>query len=128
VSRCDAELCPHWTGQGCICDVLDLQRDGTATRTLVSEGHLRPDHEDCECVKRTDVSPSPPYARHLMTFEATPREVNFLPSRDEFWFLSRCICGHDIAAGPYPQTMKAVEEHLQDGGLLPGATATERKD
>ena len=24
--RCEAELCPNWTGQGCICEVLDLDR------------------------------------------------------------------------------------------------------
>lgn len=23
---CDAELCPYWTGQGCICEVIDLPR------------------------------------------------------------------------------------------------------
>ena len=23
-SRCDAEMCPYWTGQGCICEVFDL--------------------------------------------------------------------------------------------------------
>ena len=22
--RCDAELCPRWTGQGCICAVMDM--------------------------------------------------------------------------------------------------------
>ena len=24
-AACDAELCPNWTGQGCICDVLGLR-------------------------------------------------------------------------------------------------------
>jgi hypothetical protein len=27
VSRCDAELCDHWTGQGCACEVLGIDRD-----------------------------------------------------------------------------------------------------
>jgi hypothetical protein len=26
MSGCDAELCANWTGQGCICEVLDLPR------------------------------------------------------------------------------------------------------
>lgn len=25
-SRCDAEMCPNWTGHGCICEVMDLDR------------------------------------------------------------------------------------------------------
>lgn len=28
MNRCDAELCPNWTGQGCICEVLDLPAPG----------------------------------------------------------------------------------------------------
>ncbi|XBB66841.1 hypothetical protein ABFU82_22455 [Nocardioides sp. WV_118_6] len=26
MGSCDAELCPHWTGHGCICDVMGLER------------------------------------------------------------------------------------------------------
>jgi hypothetical protein len=25
--RCEAELCRNWTGQGCICEVMDLDPD-----------------------------------------------------------------------------------------------------
>jgi hypothetical protein len=25
-ARCDAESCPHWTGHGCVCEVMDLPR------------------------------------------------------------------------------------------------------
>jgi len=27
MSRCEAELCRNWTGQGCICMVLDIEPD-----------------------------------------------------------------------------------------------------
>jgi len=27
MSTCDAELCPNWTGHGCICEVLDLPKE-----------------------------------------------------------------------------------------------------
>jgi hypothetical protein len=26
VSRCDAEMCQHWTGHGCACEVFDIER------------------------------------------------------------------------------------------------------
>lgn len=26
MADCDAELCEHWTGQGCVCAVLDIER------------------------------------------------------------------------------------------------------
>ena len=25
--RCDAEMCPFWTGHGCACDVLDIDEE-----------------------------------------------------------------------------------------------------
>jgi hypothetical protein len=41
--RCDAELCSYWTGQGCICAVMDLPRcicSGDQTGESIDE---RPD-------------------------------------------------------------------------------------
>jgi hypothetical protein len=26
MSRCDQELCPQWTGSGCVCEVLDIEQ------------------------------------------------------------------------------------------------------
>lgn len=27
MSRCEAEMCRNWTGHGCICEVMDIERD-----------------------------------------------------------------------------------------------------
>ena len=27
MSRCDAELCQYWTGQGCICEAMGIEPD-----------------------------------------------------------------------------------------------------
>jgi hypothetical protein len=65
---------------------------------------------------RADVSESPPYCRHLMTLEAVPDD-ELAPEVTGYWFLSRCICGHDIAAGPLAKTITAIGVHLVDADL-----------
>ncbi len=39
--NCDAEMCENWTGQGCICAVLDLPRSAS---TCSACGHVMDDH------------------------------------------------------------------------------------
>jgi hypothetical protein len=69
------------------------------------------------------------YCRHLLTIEAAPAdEMNLYAPGDPMAFVSRCICGHDIPWGPYPQVMLAIGEHLASAGLLEETGAGKRAE
>jgi hypothetical protein len=44
---CDAELCPNWTGQGCICGVLGLGRPEHEEEDQCCEDWDDPSHYHC---------------------------------------------------------------------------------
>ena len=70
---------------------------------------------------------SPPYCRHLMTVEAAPAD-DMDPDGSGYKFLSRCICGTDITAGPWPGLLECMQAHLLDAGLLETAAEVVLRD
>lgn len=35
---CNAEMCPNWTGHGCICDVMDIDDDDRCAHEWIDTG------------------------------------------------------------------------------------------
>jgi len=44
MSRCDAELCVYWTGEGCACVVFGIERESEEESTEDSNENEEPDH------------------------------------------------------------------------------------
>lgn len=42
MTGCNQELCAYWTGDGCICRVLDIDPESTAPRTVLDSFLLAP--------------------------------------------------------------------------------------